>query len=491
MSFPSSQTTQPTPKRAEHTLLILLTCLGLGIIADWLFRAELLGLNVSLYVSALAVAFYGWSRRLKQGSTNLLLLGALVLFTWLFSWRASLFLQWLNLWVQAFLLMLITARLSFAAFKQSNFAEVALNLLTTSFALMVRPFAFMLETPWRDLKPNTAQSKASLATLRGLLFATPLLVIFTALLASSDAKFEGLVSGLFRFNVGTMLQHITIICLVSFLVLALLAQTLFGGTWQKLEPRVPKLLELGRIETGVIFGSLVLLFASFMVVQFGYLFGGDQLVLNSDVTYASYGRRGFFELVTVTLLLHVVLLLGLWLTSAGKARLLYRVLATLLIALLFGVIWSAHSRLGLYISMYGLTELRYYSSAMTFWIGAVMVYFLFRLYSSRAPKLLPSYITLGLVGVFALYLSNPDAQITRFNLSQAQASNEVDIFYLARLSDDALPVMTNFAQGRAPGQDQLNEVLETRWAHLPTTDWRSFNLGRWQGQQALRDYIDN
>src|SRR3546814_9714779 len=50
--------------------------------------------------------------------------------------------------------------------------------------------------------------------------------------------------------------------------------------------------------------SLAALFALFVVVQLRYLFGGEDAVQRSvDLTYAQYARRGFFELVTASLLL--------------------------------------------------------------------------------------------------------------------------------------------------------------------------------------------
>ena len=221
-----------------------------------------------------------------------------------------------------------------------------------------------------------------------------------------------------------------------------------------------------------------------MVVQFGYLFGGEARVLGSEITYAQYGRRGFFELVTVAFLLHLILLLGLWFISEAKVRNLYRILATVLVVLLYGVIWSAQSRLGLYIHTYGLTELRYYSSAMIYWIGLVMLYFLFRLYSIKAAKLAPSYIMLGLLGVLALYISNPDARIATVNLERAKELNKIDVDYLDHLSLDAVPVIARFYQTQ-PGLD-LDSILSAKYGNLPDSDWRQFNWSRWRSSEVLK-----
>jgi hypothetical protein len=472
-------------KTVPQVLGILLTCLAFGILADGLFRSDLLGINLSLFVTALAIGLYLWSKHLKQNSLNLWLLGLWVLLSWLFILRASPFLQTLNVAVQLFFMALLAAGLSVRAFKQSQFAEIAINILTTGLSLVFRPLVFLLEIPKADWGKyqDKQNAKVTLAVFRGLLIALPIFVVFTLLLASADAIFEGLLKNIFNFNAENIFEHGFIILLVSFAALALFSQTLFGSEWKPFDVSPPNLLHLGRIETSLIFGSLIVLFLSFIFIQFGSLFGGEARVLGTDITYAENGRRGFFELVAVTVLLHLLLLLGLWFITEAKARKLYQILATILVILLFGIIWSAQNRLGLYIETYGLTELRYYSSAMIYWIGVVMLYFLYRLYSDKAPRLAPSYIVLGLLGVIALYISNPDARIAGVNLERAKASREVDLEYLRQLSLDAVPMIAKY-QATLPG---LKDVLEDKYYTLPDRNWRQFNLGRYRGAERLKE----
>jgi hypothetical protein len=483
------------PERLEHSLFLLLTCVGLGIVADVLFRGSQLGLNVSLFVTAIVVSLYVWSRRTQQHTLSPLLLGSLLLLTWLFVWRDSLFLQFLDLAAQFFLLLLIAGRLTQRLLLNTNFAEMIFNFLQTGISLVISPFAFLFGSSWQELGKFRQKGNASVvfALVRGLVIALPLLIVFAFLLSSADERFATLLGNLFSFDLGSMISHVFVIAVVSFIMLAGFAQTLFGTPWKELNVKTPSFLSLGVIETSVVFGSLVLLFSSFIAVQFGYLFGGETRVMTSDVTFAQYGRRGFFELVAVTILLHVVLLFGLWFTSENKAKNLYRWLATALVVLLFGIIWSAFSRLNLYISTYGLTELRYYSSAATLWIGVVMAYFLCRLHLNRFPKIALSYILLGVAGVVALYLSNPDARITEVNLGQAQTSAEVDVNYLYELSLDAVPTMINFLETQRGGMTtrQLEDLLKQKHEFLLPTDWRGFNLGRWQGGRGLEGFVKN
>ncbi len=483
------------PERLEHSLFLLLTCVGLGIIADVLFRGYQLGLNVSLFVTAIVVSLHVWLRRTQTITLSPLLLGSLLLLTWLFIWRDSLFLQFLSLAAQFFLLLLIAGRLTQRLLLNTNFAEMIFNFLQTGISLIISPFAFLVGSSWQELGKFRQQGKASvvLALVRGVVIALPLLVVFAFLLSSADERFATLLGNLFSFNWESIISHVFVIAVVSFIMLAGFAQTLFGTPWKEINVKTPAFLSFGVIETSVVCGSLVLLFSSFILLQFGYLFGGETRVITSDVTFAQYGRRGFFELVTVTVLLHVVLLFGLWFTSKNKAKRLYRWLATVLVVLLFGVIWSAFSRLNLYISTYGLTELRYYSSAATLWIGVVMLYFLCRLHLEKFPKIAPSYILLGVAGVVALYFSNPDARIASVNLGQAQTSAEVDVNYLYELSLDAVPTMVKFLEAQPENLTtrQVEDLLKLKSETFAIPDWRGFNLGRWQGGRGLEGFMKN
>src|SRR6185369_16696657 len=71
-----------------------------------------------------------------------------------------------------------------------------------------------------------------------------------------------------------------------------------------------KIFSIGIIESLIVLGSVDLLFAAFVLIQFAYFFGGQRNISLEGLTYSDYARRGFFELVAVSVLtLALVLLL--------------------------------------------------------------------------------------------------------------------------------------------------------------------------------------
>ena len=87
--------------------------------------------------------------------------------------------------------------------------------------------------------------------------------------------------------------------------------------------------------------------------------------------------QGFFQLVTVSALVLLLLLSAHWLLrkDALKTESIFHGLAGVQIALLFVIMASAVQRMRLYQSEYGLTELRLYTMAFMGWLFLVCVWF--------------------------------------------------------------------------------------------------------------------
>ena len=407
-----------------------------------------------------------------------------------------------------FCLLFLAARATSQALQESNFGSYLINGLRAGLILPFSPIILLFETPWSRL--NSKKSMVFVGLLRGLVFAVPILIVFGFLLSSADPVFRSILNNIFRLDFDSLFDHFFAILMFAVLFAALLRSSLLSEDWQKANISTPTILQFGLIETSLVFGSLVVLFAGFMAVQFYYLFGGLEALEKAGLTYSEYGRSGFFELVVVTVLLHLLLLIGLWLVSQNKvARKTFKGLASLLVVLLFGVIYSAYTRLGLYIETYGLTELRFYSMAMIFWIGIVMFYFLAKLFSEKLPKVAISYIFLGMMGVIALNIVNPDGFIAKVNLERSLESDlavnregisssrtrslKLDKNYLNWLSADTVPVLANYYEAyKAKGKESIiEELLENQAAKLKKVkDWRAWNLGRARAKLYLNNYKD-
>jgi hypothetical protein len=223
---------------------------------------------------------------------------------------------------------------------------------------------------------------------------------------------------------------------------------------------------LGMIEASIMLASVDLLFGVFVLIQFAYFFGGQANIVTEGFTYAQYARRGFFELVAVSVLtLGLVLWLD-WVTVRHDRRqtLIFRILAVVLVALTGVMLLSASGRMTLYEQAYGLTHLRVYTHVFMFWLAVLFGVFLLALFRVRAQV-----FSVGLLLVIAGYAGtlnvlNVEALITGENVERYLANpaeDDLDICYLRTMSVDAVAPMVALYQ--APQTSDENRQLSGEW----------------------------
>jgi hypothetical protein len=229
-----------------------------------------------------------------------------------------------------------------------------------------------------DVRPRSVLRGGWLGTSaaagRGVLLALPPLFVFAALFRAADADFDRLLGGILAIDLGNMLTRISLIFLYAWLLRGVLRETLMAP----LRPRNWLVRGAGRagvVEVAVALALLDALFASFVIVQLPYLFGGLSQV--QRISYSEYTRRGFFELVWVAGLTLPLLLFALWLVrgASRQGQNLVRALALLLVVLLYVVMASAVQRMRLYVADMGLTELRVQASVFMVWLALVLAWF--------------------------------------------------------------------------------------------------------------------
>jgi Domain of unknown function (DUF4173) len=330
-----------------------------------------------------------------------------------------------------------------------------------------------------------------LATVvRGISLGLPLVVLFGGLFMAADAVFQNLVSGAVP-AVDKVPKHLLFVAAAAWLTAGLLRDMLAAREEERLispaavsSRRIP--FSLGAGEVSIALAALNVLFLSFVAVQFRYLFGGDDVVLASaNLTYADYARRGFFELVAVSVLVLLVLLAAdaLVRRSRGEVSRLVRALAGGLIVLVFIVMASALQRMHLYLDAYGLTQLRIYVTGVILWLAVVFVWFTATILRGRRRRFAVGAVVSGFVASAALNAVNPDALIARTNLDRPR----IDTVYLARLSDDAVPVLLERLPALPP---DLRRVVATDLLARAEEqgDWRSFNLSRSRAHALLAEH---
>jgi hypothetical protein len=486
-------------ERTRLGLGVIGVALVLGGLGDVLLRATPWGVNFPIWVAALAcltILLAGWGRVDAEGEGRWLVLVAVVFAAGLVV-RASPVVVALDVLAVSVTLSLAAWRGRSGSLRRAGISDYLLGGTLSGIFTYAGPLPVSVrDIEWREALRGRWKGQA-LAVSRGVLLAAPLLILFGALFVAADAVFERLVIDVFGFDLAEVFTHLFLICTFAWICSGLLWAGLMASIPQNLTVPRSRAVSLGIVEVGIVLGLLDLLFLTFVAIQIRYLFGGaGHLAATSGLTYAEYARHGFFELAAVTALALPLLLLAHWLLRAENRahETIFRVLAGIMVGLLFVVVASALQRMYLYRSEFGLTELRLYTTVFMFWISAVFVLFLLTVMRSRRDRFAFGALVTGLVAILAINVMNPDALIASTNIERMQAGKRFDAHYLTTLSADAVPVVAEALPeiGERPvWQDySVEEAMLDRW-HKGPPDWRTWNLGRSGARRAVRAYVES
>jgi hypothetical protein len=157
------------------------------------------------------------------------------------------------------------------------------------------------------------------------------------------------------------------------------------------------------------------------------------------------------------------------------------------VLLLFPVIGSALQRMRLYQGEFGLTESRFYATALIVWLGVVLVWFALTVLRGRPARFAWGTPLSGLAAVALLNVMDPDARIARVNVAHAAGAQRLDTDYLALLSADAVPVLAP-AIAALPARDVCHVAIGLLLRHdeyRAGQDWRSWNHSRARAERLL------
>lgn len=319
----------------------------------------------------------------------------------------------------------------------------------------------------------------------GILISMPLLFIITMLLANADKNFADLL-----FVLPEMLLSLETELVWRFLKITVFAIGFYcyfkvvakKAVIKEIPPSVVKRnWDTIIVATILIFINLVYLL--FAIVQFQYLFSGT---LQEGFSYAEYARRGFFELLLVTVINYLLLISTVTYVKNVKSKLI-KVLLTVLIAFSGVLLSSAFLRLMLYEQVYGFTTLRVLAHSFMIFLFIIFAFTLVKVWIIRIP-LLRFYIIAALVYYVGLNIIGIDQLIVSKNIERYEAIGKIDIEYLGQLSYSAIPPLVVLYREN-PDIIGLESLLfkKQELISAESETWQSFNLSRERAKKTLTE----
>ncbi|MDR0570410.1 MAG: DUF4173 domain-containing protein [Clostridiales Family XIII bacterium] len=320
--------------------------------------------------------------------------------------------------------------------------------------------------------------------LLGLLLCLPLALAVASLLRGADYSFMRLWDNMLEAADMDRVRTYVLEFFLGIPVAAYLFGSLFcaagkRGRGSASEEGVARGLARAKIfPAALAYAPLALLnalYLLFFVALGGYLFSAMSGSLPQDLTYAEYARRGFFELCQVATI-NLCLTAGAYLLLKREAKppLPLRVLVGSMSAFTVLLVVTALSKMLLYISSYGLTRLRIYTTFFMVWL--LLLFLLILLWHVRPFALAGPVTLLAVLCALVLAFGNSDGLIAKYNLEQYEAGRLADVDYvtLARLSDGAAPYVRAAYDRQSDGlaKANLRAVMMMLGRHVYDSEWR-------------------
>ncbi|WP_163831976.1 DUF4153 domain-containing protein [Spartinivicinus ruber] len=457
-------------------------------------------LGFALFICTLLVILIAARRSFNNNDeiikTQWWLIGTACLLTLLPVFRASPVLHALS-----YLGLAITSLLALAiAYSQKNPVNIAIvTVISSPFKVLGYLVATLPSFTIQAVSPFTAINSTKRHYLRsiifGLLWATPLLLLFGGLLITSDPRFQNFAENFFAFNANEIILTGLEFGCYWLITLVFFYLTLAPGLGQakpsnellNTTERAP--VAIDSIQVLTVLASINLLFFAFIGVQLTYFFGGDKLVLGTNnLSYATYAKQGFWELVFVAILVIPVLLVVDALQTNKPSNIkkwcirlsVLTIVATAIIEL------SALHRMALYLKNYSLTELRFYSIAFLLFIMSIFICYAATVLRQKRGAFVLWSSSAALSFILVLNIINPDALIAKANLENKFSNIRPDTSYLSSLSEDAYPVIADYIQENST-KNWCNLLVQFnyRLQDYQNASWQQWNRSRDQAQQVV------
>ena len=219
------------------------------------------------------------------------------------------------------------------------------------------------------------------------------------------------------------------------------------------------------------FSIISVVYVAFSIVQIFGLFL-NKMKLPADVTYSTYARSGFFQLLLVATINLFIIVISFYIFNKSKTiKLLLSIISISTYIMLFSSVY----RLILYIQVYQLTKLRIYAM----W-GLIIVLFgltgaVISIFNDKFRLVQYGYLVLIFLWTLLSFL-RPEYIISKYNLSVKNKSgdnNYVDIEYLSKFSADAsLPIYEYLDKHR----DELEKDISLDEKEKLSQDYPGYDL---------------
>lgn len=470
----------------RQAFYFLLVCIGLAVIAELSFFRGEIGISYFLFVGLFYTVFYiRFKGKLTNQRIGLLIITCILLISGSYGFHDKVLFSVLNLFVIMALSLLVVVLMTGPENIKWEFRAIRERIIHKFFGGIGYSISFIdgtLKLLFKNMDPG--KSKAIKQVMLALIVAVPLLTVIIVLLMSADSSFANVVSLLPRY-----LFNYDFIVMTQGVLIVIVLAGLFFGVFQVLQDEDANVdqeeITADKSSWGSAFGFTILLLLNgiyllFVLIQFKYFFNGN---LQAGFTYAEYARRGFFELLTVTLMNWTILVTFLKKVNlkGNPMKRAMKIMYSILIAVSSIMLVSAFLRLSMYEQAYGFTIDRVLAHAVMLFLFVIFIYTFIHIWL-EGLRMTHFYFIFGLLFFTGINVFHVEAFIAEKNWERYEETGKIDVYYMSNLASAGMDVLLRLAETE-PDYPDLDSVF-TRMMHedkyRELGNWQSFNLTKYK-----------
>ncbi|MCE5328847.1 DUF4173 domain-containing protein [bacterium] len=483
---------------------LLLSGLIIGVIFDILFYNKTLGISYLIFVVLilliLLLSFWDSLKKLRNLAWVFAVPALLLASTFfIYSNQVLKILNYLIVPILIIMLCSLVTNINRADWSDIRFIGDIAKRIFIPFGFIHMPFLTLSRIT--DSSNKDSKRKVLPKVILGILISIPILAIILWLLSSADIVFKN-----FFINIPILeiFKHFLVIILVSVYGICFLWSLLKAFSEREKSSEADKYNKIKWklfLDPVILLTILILIniiYAIFSFIQFKYLFGGSSFILPSSFTYAEYARRGFAELVIVSIINFGILIFGITFVKKESIKIVasIRAFLTLLVIFTFILLISAFYRMSIYEQAYGFTYLRIFVQ-----VFMIMLFFLFimnivYIWHTKLP-IIKSYFIISLAIYIIMNFANVDTIIAKNNIDRYFKTGQIDMAYLKGLSYDAASEIQKLSipvknSGNLK-EKQISEEIEKYFKEINSElknqkSWQSFNISKYKAEQIAGTY---
>jgi len=483
-------------------LSAIFIALILGITFKVFFKDSSFGVS-SVIFTLLFFMFFFWVCKEKIKVKNYMgwfMLICAILLSLDFSIHSNVFLRILN---YIMLPLFTTAATLLLCYEDINWGRLSFlgliveKITKLTFENLFKPFIFIKKTLVIKKKSELSPTKKNI--IKGLAISIPLLFIIIPLLTSADMVFSFYVTRIFKVfdNINTI--DFNTFILDSALIL-LAALYIFGYMWgfkysysDKVNLKTSKkAAQWEPVTLLTIIFIINVVYLLFSIVQFSYLYCGGANGLPNGFSFSEYARRGFFELVAITIINFAILLISMKFMNKENKTLnkVAKISLSLLVVFTLNMLFSAHFKMTLYENAFGFTYLRVFVHLFMVLLFLLLLIVLLGIWYEKTP-IGKASIIVTVIMYLVLNYANVDAFIAKKNIevyTNPNSSKQIDIDYLTTfLSYDALPEIIKLENDKNPvvASTVRNYLTDKKHELSKKSSWWEYNLSKARARKLL------